>query len=609
MGKLVVLKLDGDWDNEGFRVTLSVGAEGDRPKIEVPGKLPATPELASRLDQWQDEYRSLKKYSRIKPVKARRDVSREKQIAECRSLAVQLRSRLRKWLNSPEFVEIDRRLREELSRKETIRVLISTSDRRLQQLPWHLWSIFDRYEGAEVALSPPQFERIDKMPRVRKGKVRILAILGDSEGINVRADRRLLEELPDAEIKFLVKPGRWEINDELWSEPWDIIFFAGHSETAGKTGRMYINESESLTISELWYGLKKAVERGLQLAIFNSCQGLGLATSLDDVQIPQMIVMRELVPDRVAHEFLKYFLMAFAEGKSLYLAVREGRQRLQGLENDFPCASWLPVIYQNQSVVPPTWPELRTWSGGPQNLVPTSASQLAHAGHSEQLVPSPTAAITGYQKLGWKALLLVGVCAIGWNYSIPQFAKLMNNWGLEYYLKGRLSRAEEAFQLARVLNPKNRATLYNQAWQCEEVRDMECAREKYQMSAKYGLPAAYSNLGRLYIKEDSDYDSAVNLLQKGLKLATQDPVKYALLKNMGWARLKQGRYQEAEAELLKAIAIDGDRASAYCLLAQVKEHLGEDMEALNYWSTCQEYGRSDKPDEDVWLGMARERLQ
>ena len=65
-----------------------------------------------------------------------------------------------------------------------------------------------------------------------------------------------------------------------------------------------------------------------------------------------MIVMREPVPDRVAQEFLKYFLQAFARGDTLYLSVREARERLQGLENQFPCATWLPVICQNPAEEP-----------------------------------------------------------------------------------------------------------------------------------------------------------------------------------------------------------------------------------------------------------------
>ncbi|MFB2897573.1 CHASE2 domain-containing protein, partial [Aerosakkonemataceae cyanobacterium BLCC-F50] len=100
-----------------------------------------------------------------------------------------------------------------------------------------------------------------------------------------------------------------------------------------------------------------AIKRGLSLAIFNSCEGLGLACQLISLHIPQMIVMREPVPDLVAQEFLKHFLEGFSQGESFYLAVREAGERLQGLESDFPCASWLPVICQNPAESPLVWPE------------------------------------------------------------------------------------------------------------------------------------------------------------------------------------------------------------------------------------------------------------
>jgi hypothetical protein len=71
-----------------------------------------------------------------------------------------------------------------------------------------------------------------------------------------------------------------------------------------------------------------------------------------------MIVMREPVPDLVAQKFLTDFIAAFATGKSFYLAEREARLKLHGLEDNFPCASWLPVIFQNPAAVPPMWQEL-----------------------------------------------------------------------------------------------------------------------------------------------------------------------------------------------------------------------------------------------------------
>ena len=42
----------------------------------------------------------------------------------------------------------------------------------------------------------------------------------------------------------------------------------------------------------------------------------------------------------------------------LALSVREAREKLQVLEFDLPCASWLPTLYQNPAEAPPTWSSL-----------------------------------------------------------------------------------------------------------------------------------------------------------------------------------------------------------------------------------------------------------
>jgi len=358
MAKLVVLKLDGDLEYQGLRVTLEIGCENARPEIELMANLPKSPELISLLDFWQNKYRQIGAPYRIKAKKITYDGSINKRIEECRNSAKELREVFSSWLNCSELNEINKRLREELNRQENIRLLIRTEDPRLQKLPWHLWDFIERYPNAEIALSSAKFERLKKLTYPQKSEVKILAILGHKEGIDIEADRQLLENLPLTKTVFLVEPEHQEINDKLWEESWDIIFFAGHSETKGETGKIYINPTDSLTIDELWYGLRKAVEGGLKLAIFNSCDGLSLARRLDDLQIPQMIVMRELIPDKVAQEFLKYFLTAFVSGKSFYLAVREARERLQGWESDFPCATWLPIIYQNPAAVAPCWQDL-----------------------------------------------------------------------------------------------------------------------------------------------------------------------------------------------------------------------------------------------------------
>ncbi|MEH2084313.1 MAG: CHASE2 domain-containing protein [Nostoc sp.] len=69
--------------------------------------------------------------------------------------------------------------------------------------------------------------------------------------------------------------------------------------------------------------------------------------------------MREPVPDKVAQKFLKHFLEVFSAGQSIYAAVRTARQRLKGIEKEYPGASWLPVISEHHAVVPMTWAKPR----------------------------------------------------------------------------------------------------------------------------------------------------------------------------------------------------------------------------------------------------------
>ncbi|MBF2009691.1 MAG: CHASE2 domain-containing protein [Chlorogloeopsis fritschii C42_A2020_084] len=356
MGKLVVLKLGEGNFEQGFAATLQIGNENARPGVEITAQLPPDPEIPRYYHRWQSIYRSLDLPARPIGLPKRTQAAT---LEECQQAAEELKVRFNTWLASESFRDIREKWLEKLMPAERVRVLLQTKDLRLQKLPWHLWDLLERYPKAEIALSAPAYEQVNRHITPTK-KVKILAILGHSQGIDTQADRLLLEQLVGADITFLVEPERKDLTDRLWEQHWQILFFAGHSFTqgTGNTGKIYINQTESLTISDLRYALRKAVERGLQLAILNSCDGLGLAVEFAPLQIPQIIVMREPVPDRVAQEFLKYFLEAFARGDPLYLAVREARERLQGLENQFPCATWLPVICQNPGEMPVNWQEL-----------------------------------------------------------------------------------------------------------------------------------------------------------------------------------------------------------------------------------------------------------
>ncbi|MEM6255231.1 MAG: CHASE2 domain-containing protein [Cyanobacteria bacterium P01_D01_bin.156] len=355
--KLVTLKLEGDLENNGFHVLLEIGAEGARPDLEAIGSLPPNPGLLQQLQTWQDSYRLMDSPSRIQPLEITY-VGSLHTVESCQQAAKALGEQFKAWLLSPTFSTIDRPLREELNSTDTVRLVIRTTNSHLQHLPWHVWDLIDRYPQLEVALGTPTLKRLDVPPGQQSSVVKILAILGDSSGIDVTADRQLLDAIPGAEVTFLVEPQRQQITDQLWEQPWDLLFFAGHGRTEAGAGRIFINPKESLTLEELKYGLREAVRQGLQLAIFNACDGLGLANVLAPIGLPQMVLMREPVPDRVAQTFLKYFLDAYGAGSSLYSSTRQARERLQGIEDQFPCASWLPIIFQVNPSLPKRWSQL-----------------------------------------------------------------------------------------------------------------------------------------------------------------------------------------------------------------------------------------------------------
>ena len=84
---------------------------------------------------------------------------------------------------------------------------------------------------------------------------------------------------------------------------------------------------------------------------------------------------------------------------------------------------------------------------------------------------------------------------------------------------------------------------------------------------------------------------------------------YFILKNMGWARLKQKDYAEAEVLLRDAIEINSMGGAAYCLLAQVLEEWENKNSALWAWENCSLWASPNLPEEDEWINVARKRLK
>jgi tetratricopeptide (TPR) repeat protein len=192
-------------------------------------------------------------------------------------------------------------------------------------------------------------------------------------------------------------------------------------------------------------------------------------------------------------------------------------------------------------------------------------------------------------------------------FSLPGIAVWYNNQGLQNYHAGYLTSAQLDYLRAIKLNPDYLQAHYNLGVLYEDLQQIDKARSEYLTAVQGGLDAAHNNLARLNILAEN-YAAAVPLLKKGLILTREDEVRYDLHKNLGWARFGQARYEEAIVELEAAIALSPNMAPAHCLLAQVLERRGEAAGALAEWETCLKLADPLRPDEDTWIGLARQRV-
>jgi CHASE2 domain-containing sensor protein len=358
MSSKVFLSLGQGNLNEGFsQVTARLESSGQL-VAQQQGSLLGNIELQNLQRQWQFYYAAY--YDHYSGDLRENDSSIEIEHTGVTGFSVtsfqetrhKLQQEMCKWLDSSSFDPINRHLRSKLNVSEDIVVIIETADDTIHRLPWHCWSFIADFSQAEVAFSLSTYQQ--QHYQSHRTKPRILAIFGDRTGIDTSTDAQLIHQLP-ADIISLTEPSLAELSQRL-NEPqgWDVLFFAGHGSN-DTNDSIQLSPKESLTLVDLSHALKSAIERGLKLAIFNSCSGLGLATNLSALNIPTVIVMREAIPNQVAQQFLQTFLDSFAGGKSLLAAVRDARQQLQSIEKDFPCATWLPVVFCNPTIELPTW--------------------------------------------------------------------------------------------------------------------------------------------------------------------------------------------------------------------------------------------------------------
>lgn len=359
--QLVILKLGTSDIEQNLSIIVEISDRGAPPRASAVGILGCESQVISAYQDWQIAYREyLLNLSPLRIDIADRQITNlsadGSSLQSCQASAEYLKLKLNQWLDGEKFQPIIKLMLQELNPSQSIQIILQTDDLQIRQLPFQLWDFLDRFTHAEIAIASHTYrETIQQSSRYNieqqliHKELNILAILGNSQGINLELDRDALNQFPNTKVEFSIEPSRQLLNEKLWEQAWDILFFAGHSasDPSLKTGYLKINATDRLTIAELKYALKNSIESGLKLVIINACDSLGLATELISIQLPGAIVMREPVPDVVAQQFLKNFVIAISSGLPVYRAVRSAREQLQGLEDRYPCASWLPVICQN----------------------------------------------------------------------------------------------------------------------------------------------------------------------------------------------------------------------------------------------------------------------
>jgi CHASE2 domain-containing sensor protein len=348
---------------QGFEVSLEIKEDRGQSLIEIEGKLPANKDIENLYQSWLQSfyrvtgiYRNDESWDIDESIAT--NIASSDLVRDCWQKVQNLEANMRSWLQPSADInwqKIREKLAQELARhSQEIRLIIKARKKEVWKLPWHVWDLLLDYPDVGIGYSTNEHQP-PPLRQTTHNKVRILAVFGDNKNIDLTEDLQAINNLKNTEPVFLHQPNSRELIQKLRSRRgWDIFFFAGHSQTEINAGRIYLNERESLTIDRFKNALTEAINQGLQIAIFNSCDGLKLAQRLADLHIPVVIVMQEIVPDRVAQSFLKEFLTEYNCGQPLYTAVRRAQARLEEFI-DYPGATWLPLIFQNPTVIPPKW--------------------------------------------------------------------------------------------------------------------------------------------------------------------------------------------------------------------------------------------------------------
>ena len=281
-----------------------------------------------------------------------------------------LLQKFQQWLGGVELLPIRNQIQSaavrQISEKKLwiennncVDLLIACDSPDLARLPWEMWEIAPKDSSMVVHISRTAInagnEVIAPGNIPRRGKPRILVILADATELNLKEDRKAVQLLNKVayvkDVKFESGDIKQQfINYLLDDRGWDGLIFAGHSnETALTGGKIELAPGVTLSISEIEYQLTEAKNRGLRVAIFNSCSGLSIAESLLRLGLSQVVIMRGKIHDSVAHIFLNRFCQSLVGYQDIQTAVWETCKYFESEKTAYPSAYLIPSLFRHPS--------------------------------------------------------------------------------------------------------------------------------------------------------------------------------------------------------------------------------------------------------------------
>jgi tetratricopeptide (TPR) repeat protein len=556
-------------------------------RIEIAGKksekrlnLSDYSRLIALVEKWRSAYLSYPKESTRRlidstPAEGFRIILKKiTHLGSVNQSTNELRAEFNKWLSGSQLENL---IHTNTTKDDDIRIIIRPENNALYNLPWAEWKFISQERpNTTIAMGYPDFELIQSDLRQPPSRQKILVILGDSTGINIERDANFFENIKHhADIKILRQPSQDELLDVLGNNPWDMLYFAGHSDTEGERGLIQLGD-QTVSIDQLWFALRKAARKGLQVAIFNSCNGLGIADQLNDPCIPASIIMREAVHDEVAFQFLKSFLQdVFVNGSPFHTAFRNAQQSLKSIEHRYPCASWLPTLFQRPDFIPP-------WE-----------------------TPTPKKEKKFYQlKRTWIAVASIAYIACAPTISNVIYLRYMNMIGND-----PLMLSETLIHLAILHNPFDGTYPYMAGRFYEDNKNNRARAEKYYSHGySLGNHEAGVQLSKL-LRLRFDYHQSLQIITNLLGNPELKPEnKAASLMNRGHIRKDQNRLKEAELDFREVINLNNNSPEAHCGLAETLERQGKSDEARIHWHKVYEFNGHLTKENDNCKGRATKKL-